>query len=158
MDQSSPPGLTAPEIAYQWITGFIAGLPRDEETFLNEATLAKATGTSRTPVREALLRLEAEGFIRRVPHKGAYVPPITDQEVRANLQARSVVECWAVDARGHFDQATLDVLQGIVDQQRLAASDPAGSLSWIRSFTTPSSGQPATRFSPISTRPCGSAS
>lgn len=124
MDQPSPAGLTAPEIAYQWITAFIAGLPRDEETFLNEATLAQATGTSRTPVREALLRLEAEGFIRRVPHKGAYVPPITDQEVRANLQARSVVERWAVDACRHSDQATLDVLQGIIDQQRLAASDP----------------------------------
>ncbi|MGO4146318.1 GntR family transcriptional regulator [Paenarthrobacter sp. YAF11_1] len=124
MDPVPSPGATAPEVAYQWIISFIAGLPREDETFLNEATLAKATGTSRTPVREALLRLEAEGYIKRVPHKGAYVPPITDQEVRANLQARSVVEKWAVTSHGHYDHANLVALQGLIDQQRLAASDP----------------------------------
>lgn len=96
MTDSAP--LTAPDIAYEWVKNFIIELPREQEAFLNEVSLANSTGTSRTPVREALLRLEAEGFIRRIPNKGAYVPTITNPEVRALMQARAVVEKWAVDA------------------------------------------------------------
>ncbi|MFH4285162.1 GntR family transcriptional regulator, partial [Acinetobacter baumannii] len=66
------------------------------EMFLSEAQVAAASGTSRTPVREALLRLEAEGFIRRVPHKGAYIPALTDKDVDDVMQARRVVEEWSI--------------------------------------------------------------
>ena len=40
-------------------------------TLLTEGELAEAVGVSRTPVREALLRLEAEGLIKLYPKKGA---------------------------------------------------------------------------------------
>lgn len=128
--------LSAPETAYQWLKSYIAGLPPDEETFLNEAVLAKSTGTSRTPVREALLRLEAEGFIKRVPHKGAYVPPISDPDVRAILQARSVVEKWAVLGLDDMVEAQIDALQGLIDQQREAQDDPARFIELDTEFHT----------------------
>ena len=46
-------------------------------TFVTEGELAVATGVSRTPVREALLRLETEGLVRLYPKKGALVVPVT---------------------------------------------------------------------------------
>lgn len=64
-------------------------MPRHEGVFLTEGAAAAATGTSRTPVREALLRLEAEGFLQIVPKKGAFVPPISDAEVESVMQARA---------------------------------------------------------------------
>lgn len=87
---------SAPELAYEWLKNTILTLPREEEMFLSEAQVAAASGTSRTPVREALLRLEAEGFVRRVPHKGAYVPALTDKDVDDVIQARRVVEEWSI--------------------------------------------------------------
>ncbi len=122
MTQMSSPLRSAPEHAYRWMLGYITGLPREQEIFLNEASLATSTGTSRTPVREALLRLEAEGFIKRIPNKGAYVPAISDPEVRAILQARSVVEKWA--ASSSFHQIEIDGLYTLINEQQAAKGDP----------------------------------
>jgi DNA-binding GntR family transcriptional regulator len=124
MTQLSFPVLSAPESAYRWMKGYIAALPREQELFLNEAVIARATGTSRTPVREAMLRLEAEGFIKRIPNKGAYVPSISDPEVRAILQARSVVEKWAASSPGAFPQTEIEALEALLDEQRSAKADP----------------------------------
>ncbi|MEV6139587.1 GntR family transcriptional regulator [Nocardia sp. NPDC051990] len=96
MTTSKTSAAPAPELAYEWLKNTILTLPRDEEMFLSEAQVAAASGTSRTPVREALLRLEAEGFVRRVPHKGAYIPALTDVDVDDVLQARRVVEEWSI--------------------------------------------------------------
>jgi DNA-binding GntR family transcriptional regulator len=53
---------------------------------------------SRTPVREALLRLESEGLVRLYPKKGALVVPPSIDEARDVLEARVVIEEWAARA------------------------------------------------------------
>jgi DNA-binding GntR family transcriptional regulator len=90
------PAPTAPETAYLWLRREISSLPWDEEAFLSENAIAEAAGVSRTPVREALLRLEAAGLLRRVPHKGAYVPPLSAQDIESMMEVRQVIEDWAV--------------------------------------------------------------
>lgn len=40
---------------------------------LDERTLADQLGVSRTPIRESLIRLENEGFVKTIPHRGAFV-------------------------------------------------------------------------------------
>ncbi|MYI88886.1 MAG: GntR family transcriptional regulator, partial [Gammaproteobacteria bacterium] len=40
---------------------------------LDERTLAQQLGVSRTPIRESLIRLENEGFVKTIPHKGGFV-------------------------------------------------------------------------------------
>ncbi|MEV0697254.1 GntR family transcriptional regulator [Saccharopolyspora sp. NPDC050389] len=97
MSTTRTTSATAPELAYEWLKNTIITLPRDEEMFLTEAQVATASGISRTPVREALLRLQAEGFIRRVPNKGAFIPALSDRDVEAVMQARRVVEEWSVN-------------------------------------------------------------
>lgn len=96
MTISRTAGATAPERAYDWLKTMIVTLPREEERFLTEAEIAASSGLSRTPVREALMRLEAEGFIRRVPHKGSFIPALSDQDVESVMQARNVIEQWSV--------------------------------------------------------------
>lgn len=65
---------------------------------LTEGELAHTAGVSRTPVREALLRLEGEGLVRLFPKKGALVVPVSTEEARQVLQARTVIEEWAAGA------------------------------------------------------------
>ena len=48
---------------------------------LTEVKLAKALGVSRTPVREALQRLDREGLIKLVPNKGAIVLGISEKDL-----------------------------------------------------------------------------
>jgi DNA-binding GntR family transcriptional regulator len=67
-------------------------------SFVTEGGLAETAGVSRTPVREALLRLETEGLVRLYPKKGALVVPPSVEEAREVLEARLVIEEWAARA------------------------------------------------------------
>ena len=62
---------------------------------LTEGAVSEAVGVSRTPVREALLRLEAEGLVRLYPKKGALVVPVSAREAEDVLEARALVERYA---------------------------------------------------------------
>ncbi|MDR2780211.1 MAG: GntR family transcriptional regulator [Synergistaceae bacterium] len=60
---------------------------------LYETTMADYTGLSRTPVREALLRLVNEGFLGQVKGKRGYVvPPLTLEDMRNVYHARECTE------------------------------------------------------------------
>lgn len=125
---------SAQDIAYRWLKQHIGGLPRRGGTFLTEAEVAVATGTSRTPVREALLRLEAEGFLQIVPRKGVFVPPISDAEVEAVMQARALVEDWAVRRAAPSSEEFLVELESLVAEQEAAVEDPVAFIDADRAF------------------------
>lgn len=125
---------SAQDVAYQWLKEHVSSLPRHGGTFLSEAEVAKSTGTSRTPVREALLRLEAEGFLQIVPKKGVFVPPISDGEVRAVMQARELVEDWCVRRITPASEAFLTELERLVDEQQKAMDDPETFIERDRAF------------------------
>jgi DNA-binding GntR family transcriptional regulator len=57
-----------------------------------ETELARQLGVSRQPVREALHRLEAEGWVDLRPNQGAFVHVPTDQEVDELLDVRELLE------------------------------------------------------------------
>ena len=57
-------------------------------TFLTEADLCAQFGVSRTPVREALIRLNNERIIQLIPNKGALVPHITIADIIELCQLR----------------------------------------------------------------------
>jgi DNA-binding GntR family transcriptional regulator len=67
-------------------------------SLVTEGGLAEVAGVSRTPVREALLRLEGEGLVRLYPKKGALVVPPSVDDARDVLEARVVIEEWAARA------------------------------------------------------------
>jgi DNA-binding GntR family transcriptional regulator len=59
---------------------------------LNLAAIAQALGISRTPVREAIRQLDAEGFVAIRPHRGAVVTSFTPEEVLELFEMRAVLE------------------------------------------------------------------
>jgi DNA-binding GntR family transcriptional regulator len=63
---------------------------------LGEVELAERLGVSRTPVREAFLRLQAEGLLRLIPKRGAVVVPVSPEEAEDVLDAREAIEIAAV--------------------------------------------------------------
>jgi DNA-binding GntR family transcriptional regulator len=85
---------------------------------LTEGSVSERLGVSRTPVREALLRLEAESLVRLYPKKGALVVPVTAKEADDVLEARVLVERYA--APRAFAQGTdlADRLEPVVAAMR----------------------------------------
>jgi DNA-binding GntR family transcriptional regulator len=63
---------------------------------LMEVALAKDLGVSRTPIREAIRKLELEGLVLMVPRRGAQVAEITEKSLRDVLEVRGALEELAV--------------------------------------------------------------
>lgn len=61
---------------------------------VTEQEIANATGVSRTPVREALRRLQADGFVNVVPNAGAVVTQWTDNNMRDVFELRALLESY----------------------------------------------------------------
>ena len=79
---------------------------------LDERKLAEELGVSRTPVREALSRLEQEGFVRNIPRRGTFVVRKTRREVLEIVYAMAALEGMAArldpyddeEARAHINE------------------------------------------------------
>ena len=64
---------------------------------LMEIALAEKLGVSRTPIREAIRKLELEGLVVMVPRKGAHVANITEKDLNDVLEVRIGLENMAID-------------------------------------------------------------
>ena len=99
-------------------------------TLISEGQVADELGVSRTPVREAFLRLQAEGWMELFPKRGALVRPVQPGEIAEVIEARQVIESAAVDkvVRHPGDAARLAAqLREVVAAQDRAAA--AGDLA-----------------------------
>jgi DNA-binding GntR family transcriptional regulator len=105
--------------AYQYLRGTVLSDPAVSGTFINEQAVATEVGVSRTPVREALLMLAAEGLVQLVPHRGAFVAPVPGREIAEMMQARGVIECWAATTcLASPDGAPVKPMSAVLEQQR----------------------------------------
>ncbi|MFM8844021.1 MAG: GntR family transcriptional regulator [Actinomycetota bacterium] len=64
---------------------------------LHESELTKRFGTSRSPVREALLHLEQDGLVQIVPKKGTIVTPIDPDQLKQALFIRTALESTNIE-------------------------------------------------------------
>ena len=64
----------------------------EQNTELKEAAIGAELGVSRTPVREAMRKLEQEGLVTIIPNRGAYVNMITAKDVQDIYVIRSMLE------------------------------------------------------------------
>jgi len=91
---------------------------------LTEKELARRYKASRTPVREAALRLQEERLLRIVPNRGYFVSPITLQELNDVYEYRTAVECAAAElaARKGTDSELLQKLTQLAETSYRADS------------------------------------
>lgn len=103
---------------------------------LTEGELATAVGVSRTPVREALLRLEESGLVKLYPKKGALVLPVLPQEINDVLEARELLETHAAAKVWPRRKQLIEVLTAKVDEMRAhrKAGDAKSFLEADRAF------------------------
>jgi DNA-binding GntR family transcriptional regulator len=96
------------------ITGRLA--PR---AMLSEQDIAAGFGISRTPVREAMIKLAEEGLVEIFPQYGSFVAPIKLRDVYDSQFAREALECAAVDkAIDGLDAARERELKSVIARQR----------------------------------------
>lgn len=88
-------GRTLADRAFEWLEEAIIKGDYPPEYKLDEASLAKAFGISRGPVREAIRRLEGKKLVERVPHVGARVAAHTKGDLIELLYIREALEGMA---------------------------------------------------------------
>lgn len=98
-------------------------------TLLTEGELAEAVGVSRTPVREALLKLEVEGLIKLYPKKGALVLAVSAQEIADVVETRLLVEEFAVRKAVPAPARLIARLEELLEEQKQRAG--AGDLAAV---------------------------
>lgn len=101
---------------------------------LSEVELATSFGVSRGPVREALQRLVQEGLLHSEPHRGVFVPVLTDEDVRDVYVAREALESAAIrsiisSAATAVAYASLDRLVTLMEKAEAAGDwEAVGNL------------------------------
>jgi DNA-binding GntR family transcriptional regulator len=112
-DKAGPlPKGTGTRHVYDAIQQRILSLDLPPGSDLDEASLVRNFGVSRTPVREALIRLASEGLVVLLPNRGARVAPLELSRIRSFFEAldltQRAVTRWAAARRSDADLVKID--------------------------------------------------
>lgn len=90
-----------------------------------EQEVALALGMSRTPVREAMLRLQGEGLVEVIPRHGMHVLPVSALQMREIYEVLTALECMAVELLARQSPSAQDIapLLAATDAMDLALSN-----------------------------------
>jgi DNA-binding GntR family transcriptional regulator len=91
------PAVSASRRAYEYVKERILDGTFPGTELLTEGEIAAGVGVSRTPVRAAFVQLEAEGFLRLYPKRGALVTPVSAREAESVMETRWVIERYAIE-------------------------------------------------------------
>ncbi len=102
-------------------------------TPMGELDLCRRLGVSRTPVREALIKLSEIGLVCIYPQRGTFVAPISVEAFRDAQFIREHLECALVgEAVRYIDSTSLGELNDLIDQQEQAAKAESGEAFYER--------------------------
>lgn len=114
--------LSASDVAYLEVKRCITEWEYAPGVQLIEENLSRDLEVSRTPLRQALYRLELEGLIIRQPNGRIHVAPITVEEVEEIFKVREVLEgLLAREATAHVTVEHLQRLEDVLELMRRAA-------------------------------------
>jgi DNA-binding GntR family transcriptional regulator len=118
--------MSAADRAYEHTKARILDGRFAQGELIAEGEVSEAVGVSRTPVREAFLRLEAEGILRLYPKRGALVVPISAADVEDVMETRRLLERFAIQRVIELDLDLTDRLAAaIAAQERHAEAGDA---------------------------------
>lgn len=121
---SSKRTISGHQKAYQAIKKLIIDGELVEGSPIRQDEIASSLGISKIPVREALIRLEADGFIKFTPNVGATVSVFTVDDYLEMLDIRLALECKALElALPNMTHADIDKAQKILNQYALAQDE-----------------------------------
>lgn len=116
---------TRAEFVYQELLRWIADGSLHPSERLRETLICERLGVSRTPVREAIRRLEAEGRVATVPRRGAVVAELDPHEVVEIYTVRIELEAFAARlAAQHATLAEIDLMERILERSSQLGGDP----------------------------------
>ncbi|MDN5765102.1 MAG: GntR family transcriptional regulator [Humibacillus sp.] len=113
-------------IRHQILTG-----ERDGGEWLRETDLSMALGVSRTPVREALRRLAAEGLVSHERNRGVRVQNWSSHDLDEIFSLRTVLEPWGSALAAERGVADTDELDDLANRMDRAASGPTPDVELI---------------------------
>ena len=119
--------MRAAERAYSIVRDGILGGRYLAGSHLTEHELARVVGVSRTPIREALRRLDAEGLVQFEPNHGAVVAQFQREDAEEIFELRGLLE--PISARRAAERATpatIAELRLLAEQQILESSQRSG--------------------------------
>jgi DNA-binding GntR family transcriptional regulator len=130
--------MTSKDRAYAYTKQRVLDASYAGGELLTEGEVADALGMSRTPVREAFLRLEGEGLLRLYPKRGALVVPVSAREVEAVMETRALVERFAVEKAIARGADVSGAMRNAIARQEACASaeDLDGFVAADREFHT----------------------
>lgn len=110
------------EQAYDYIREQIIEGHLDHSVIYSETQMAKEIGISRTPVRDAIQRLNQEGIVDIYPSKGFSLHVITETDIVETYQIRSALESYCVqlmthDYKSERAQQSLAAMRKLVEEQ-----------------------------------------
>ena len=121
------------EEAYRHLKTRIMSADLPPGASLNELEIAAALGTSRTPVREAIRKLEQEGLVMRYPNRGAIVTKLSMTDVLEIWQLREILEPAACAlAADRIDRDALARLEGAFLELRGQEMGPEAYEAFLR--------------------------
>jgi DNA-binding GntR family transcriptional regulator len=104
------------ERVYQRLRAEILSCALEPGQEVSEAELAARFEVSKTPIREALVTLRNDGFVRTYPRRGYQIMPITVGDMTEMFDARNIIEVGAAElACQRMTETELDNLQRLVD-------------------------------------------
>lgn len=117
--KSLPPKKSLGQTAYEKLKQAVVRGDFPPASHLVENRVAAALGISRTPVREAIHKLEREGLLGRFPSGGYFVAGLTRQDIEETFGIRSVLESYAakVAALRHEEKELLPLEEKIRQYQ-----------------------------------------
>lgn len=125
---------TAWEQAYLTLRRRLADGTYPPGSRLREEDLAAQLGVSRTPVREALRRLDAEGWLRVVPNQGAFAAEWSIAEIEEIFELRALLESHAAEhAAMAPDRRALETMEAACEQAEAAL--PGGDLAALEAIS-----------------------
>lgn len=110
-----------PQRAYHIVRLAIRDLILPPGKTILEREMAEALQMSRTPVREALVRLETEGMVRLIPRRGFIVEPIEKEDLKQIYEIVEKLDGLAVSlATVKVGEGEIDQLESLIKQQEEA--------------------------------------
>jgi DNA-binding GntR family transcriptional regulator len=110
-----------PQRAYHIVRLAIRDLILPPGKMILEREMAEALQMSRTPVREALVRLETEGMVRLIPRRGFIVEPIEREDLKQIYEIVETIDGLAARlATARVGELEIGLLESLIEQQEEA--------------------------------------